>query len=93
MPIDNRILYLFLLTFYKIINHLVPIIDESLIPPKLQSMTRLAACEGLRSIGVGFRFELGSFGVNAYNQLPPPILQSSSLLSFKSSLREHLLLQ
>ena len=40
--------YLYMLTYYKLINELVPIIDKKLMPEKLKSVTRLAVSDGLR---------------------------------------------
>ena len=52
--------YLYLLTFYKIVNSLVPIIDTYLLPEKLTSETRLAKCSGFRLSKKNFRFALAN---------------------------------
>ena len=79
--------YLYMLTYYKLINELVPIIDKKLMPEKLKSVTRLAVSDGLRISNHNVKFSL-----NGYNDdLPRDIKLSQNLKSFKSAIKNHIL--
>ena len=69
--ITSRYRYLYLSNFFKLINKLVPIIDESLMPEKLNSDTRLGKIEGIRLSKDSFRFSIANFGAKLFNALPP----------------------
>ena len=86
-----RFEYLYLLTFYKIVNNLVPVIDSSLLPEKLTSETRLAKSSGFRLSKENFRFALANFGAKKFNELPNHVKLSQSVLSFKNAARSHIL--
>ena len=59
--VTRRFKYLYLLTFYKLLNRLVPNIDENIVPEKLNSNTRLADCEGSRLAKKEFRFAINNY--------------------------------
>ena len=59
--ITSRYRYLYLSNFFKLINKLVPIIDESLMPEKLNSDTKLGKSEGLRLSKDSFRYSIANF--------------------------------
>ena len=63
-----------MLSFYKLVNKLVPIIDNALMPEKSTSGT------------LDFRFALANFGANKFNALPNHIKLCQSLKSFKSAI-------
>ena len=86
-----RFEYLYLLTFYKIVNSLVPIIDTNLLPEKLTSETRLAKSSGFRLSKENFRFALANFGAQKFNELPNHVKLSQSLATFKNATRSHVL--
>ena len=86
-----RFKYLYLLSFYKLVNNLVPIIDKGLLPDRLNSDTRLAKNHGFRQSNDNFRFAMANFGAKKFNDLPNHIKQSQSLKSFKSAIRSHIL--
>ena len=86
-----RFKYLYLLTFYKLLNRLVPIIDENILPEKLNSNTRLADCEGLRLAKKEFRFAINNYGAKIFNDLPSHIKLCSSLKLFKAAIKCHIL--
>ena len=86
-----RFEYLYLLSFYKLVNNLVPIIDKGLLPDRLNSDTRLAKNHGFRQSNDNFRFAMANFGAKKFNDLPNHIKQSQSLKSFKSAIRDHIL--
>ena len=86
-----RFKYLYLLTFYKLLNRLVPIIDENILPEKLNSNTRLADCEGLRLAKKEFRFAINNYGAKIFNDLPSHVKLCSSLKSFKAAIKCHIL--
>ena len=83
--------YLYMLTYYKLINELVPIIDKKLMPEKLKSVTRLAVSDGLRISNQNVKFSLNGFGAKLYNDLPRDIKLSQNLKSFKSAIKNHIL--
>ena len=89
--ITSRYRYLYLSNFFKLINNLVPIIDQSLMPEKLTSETRLSKSEGLRLSKDSFRFSIANFGAKLFNDLPPSIKQCRDLGSFKSAAKSHIL--
>ena len=62
--IITRMKYLYLITFFKLTNCLVPIIDNSLLPRRSQSITRHVGLGEGRS-----RFSLDNFGAGVFNAL------------------------
>ena len=86
-----RFKYLYLLSFYKLVNNLVRIIDKELLRDRLNSDTRLAKNHGFRQSNDNFRFAMANFGAKKFNDLPNHIKQSQSLKSFKSAIRSHIL--
>ena len=90
--IYKRFEYLFLMSFYKLINGLVPVIDHGLLPEKLKSNTRLAGHDGLRQGRAEFGFSLNCYAAKLYNDLPPDIKLCSTIKNFKKALRCHVLI-
>jgi hypothetical protein len=86
-PIPQRLKYLYLLSFYKLIRGLVPCIDNSLLPVGLSSDTRLADGGGFRLAGSCHKFSLNYLGAKLFNELPSSIRTQSNLKSFKAHLR------
>lgn len=86
-----RIKYLYLLSYYKLINNLVPIIDADLLPERLCSNTRLATGIGFRLALKSHRFSINNYGAHFYNNLPISIKTLSSLKVFKVALRRQIL--
>ena len=72
--ITKRYHYFYILTYFKQINKLVPIIYASLLTLKLKSGTRLGKSEGLMLSKEKYRL---------YNDLPPNIKLCHDLKSFK----------
>ena len=89
--ITLRFEYLYMLSFYKLVNNLVPIIDNALMPEKSTSETRLAKSNGFILSKYDFRFALANFGANKFNALPNHIKLCQSLKSFKSAIRSLIL--
>lgn len=89
--ITLRFEYLYMLSFYKLVNNLVPIIDNALMPEKATSETRLAKSNGFILSKYDFRFALANFGANKFNALPNHIKLCQSLKSFKSAVRSLIL--
>ena len=89
--ISLRLKYLYLLTFYKLIHNLVPIIDPKILPQRLNSQTRLASYDGLRLASKPFRFSVAGFGAGLYNELPPNIRNTTSLKAYKALMKTHIL--
>ena len=87
----TRFEYLYLLTFYKLVNSQVPIIDSELLPKKLTSKTRLSKSEGLQLSKDKFRFAIANFGAKQFNSLPHHIKLCSTVITFKSAIKSHLL--
>ena len=79
------------INYYKLLNRLVPIIDENILPEKLNSNTRLADCEGLRLAKKEFRFAINNYGAKIFNDLPSHVKLCSSLKSFKAAIKCHIL--
>ena len=71
-----RFEYLYLLSFYKLVNNLVPIIDKGLLPDRLNSDTRLAKNHGFRQSNETFRFATANFGAKKFNRHPNRIKRS-----------------
>ena len=89
--LEYRFKYFYLITFFKMIHSITPIIDESLIPDLITSNTRLGTSGGLvMGVGVGPR-TVKNFGVALYNALPPKMRAVGSLKIFRELLRRHLL--
>jgi hypothetical protein len=84
-----RFEYLYLLTFYKIVNSLVQIIDPNLLPEKLTSETRLAKSSGFRLSEENYRFALANFGAQKFNELTNHVKLSLNLATFKNATRSH----
>ena len=80
-----------MLSFYKLVNNLVLIIDNALMPEKSTSETRLAKSNGFILSKYDFRFALANFGANKFNALPNHIKLCQSLKSFKSAVRSLIL--
>jgi hypothetical protein len=91
--IKFRLKYLYLLAFFKLTHNYVPIINDSILPVKVDSITRLGATGGfLLGVGSGARTTL-SFGASLYNGLPQHVRGLSILKDFKINSKIHLLLQ
>ena len=84
--LQNRLNYLFLIAFFKLLHSIVPIIDRDLIPakPRYQG-TRLASTGGF-VLGAGLGPSLGRC-ISEYNALPWKIRSASFLKDFKKGLR------
>ena len=89
--IEDRLKYLYLLTFFKLINNKVPIIDQSMLPSKTHSVTRLSKNQGVLVGKSKCRFSIVLFGATLYNSLPPNITNTNDFKKFKSATRQHLL--
>ena len=90
--LTSRLKYLYLLTFFKLIHQIVPIIDPDILPAKLSSQTRLAKNEGMRVAKFRSKFSIAGYGTAMYNKLPPHITACLNLKQFKTSLISHILL-
>ena len=89
--LKDRLHYLYMLSFYKITNSLVPIIDDNLLPEKLHSITRLSTNAGYRISKDRAKFSLCNFGAKAFNDLPDHIRKCTSLVHFKPEIKHHIL--
>ena len=89
-PVTKRYHYLYMLSFFKLIENLAPIIDQSLMPERLKTDTRLGKSEGLRLSKDKFSFALANFGAKLFNDLPPTIKQCHDLKYFKLAIKSHI---
>ena len=84
--IENRLKYLYLVSFFKLTHNYVPLIDDGLLPHRAASSTRLGMSGG---------FLLGKnsiyLGCRLYNNLPHQIRAIQSLKDFKKELKFHLI--
>jgi hypothetical protein len=91
--LTNRLKYMYLLSFYKLIHKLVPITDNILLPTKpISGVTRLGETGGLLQGGPAGTHTLLNFGVSLYNGLPIEIRIAPDYKSFKDTLRRAVLL-
>ena len=71
----------------------MPIIDDNILPTKTNYnnfQTRLNAHSGFLLGMADLSFSLRTFGAGLYNELPPHIMASKTIKTFKSALRSHL---
>ena len=74
-----RFEYLSLLSFYKLVNNLVPIIDIGLLQDKLNSETWLTKRCGFRQSNDNFRFAMyGQFWCQKLERSPKPYQPNST---------------
>lgn len=85
----TRLHYLYMLSYFKTTNSLVPIIDKNLLPEKLNSITRLGTSSGFRLSKDRAKFSLCNFGAKAFNDLPEHIRTCKNLKAFKSAVKPH----
>ena len=71
-PVTKRCQYLYMLSFFKLNENLTPNIDQSLMPVRLQTDTRLGRNEGLRLSKDKFSSALANLSAKLFNDLPPP---------------------
>jgi hypothetical protein len=88
--IDKRLKYLYLLAFYKLTHKITPIIDPTLLPDKITSVTRLGATGGFLLGTTSVKNSTLNFCAHVFNQLPPQIRGCVLLNDFKRGLRQHL---
>jgi hypothetical protein len=89
--IENRLKYLYLLAFFKLTHDYVPSINNTLLPVKIDSATRLGVSGGyLLGVGLGAKTTL-SFGASLFNALPQHIRGIYLLKDFKNESKLHIL--
>jgi hypothetical protein len=90
-PLNARFKYFYLLNFYKLLNKIVPLIDDCLMPHKSHAnFTRLAETGGVLLRGGVWHRSVHTFGAKIFNELTVRIRCASTLRIFKSYLKDHL---
>ena len=88
--IVNRLKYLYLIAFHKLLHGLVPIIHEVIMPrPPVGAVTCLAGSGGLL-LGGGSSATTLNFGASLYNDLPQEIRTLKSTKLFKIAIKDHI---
>ena len=89
--LDDRLEYLYVLSFFKLTHGYVPVIDNLIIPVKVDSVTRLGNTGGyLLGVGSGLKTTL-SYGASVFNSLPQHVRSLHLLKDFKRDSKAHLL--
>ena len=73
---------------FKLTNNLVPLIDNNLIPEKLNSRTRLGSNSGYRLSKFTTKFSINNFGAKLFNELPEFVRLTNTLKSFRNACKQ-----